>query len=310
MKNLLFVYNPHSGKGQVNAYLPEIIDIFTKGGYLVTAHPTQRREDAYEIVKALAGEHDLVVCSGGDGTTNETIKGIMDGGHHVPVGVIPAGTMNDFASSLGIPRNMPEAARLAVDGSPEYVDIGAYNDRYFTYVAAFGAFTKVSYATDQTLKNSIGAMAYIMAGINEAVQHASEPPRYHLTVKCGGRTVEGDYMYGMVANSLSVGGIKGLAGRDISMNDGIFEGIFIKSPGSFIELQHTLNALIKKDFDDPCFDYFKGSDFAFTSNGSVPWTLDGEYGGDSSEISLCVIHNALKIIVDKSKASGLTEENG
>lgn len=305
MKNLLFVYNPHSGKGQVKEYLPEIIDIFTKGGYLVTAHPTQRREDAYETVKALAGEYDLVVCSGGDGTTNETIKGIMDGGHHVPVGVIPAGTMNDFATSLGIPRSMPEAARLAVDGSPEFVDIGAYNERYFTYVAAFGAFTKVSYATDQTLKNSIGAMAYIIAGINEAVQHASEPPKYHLTIECGGKRAEGNYMYGMVANSLSVGGIKGLAGRDISMNDGIFEGIFIKSPENFIELQRTLNALIRRDFDDPCFDYFKSSDFAFKADGNVPWTLDGEYGGNSNEISLCVIHDALRIVVDKSKATGL-----
>lgn len=306
MKKLLFVYNPHSGKGQVNAYLPEIIDIFTKGGYLASAHPTQFREDAYETVKTLAGGYDLVVCSGGDGTTNETIKGIMDGGHHVPVGIIPAGTMNDFASSLGIPRNMSEAARLIIDGSPEFVDVGAYNDRYFTYVAAFGAFTKVSYATDQQLKNSIGAMAYIIGGINEAIQHASEPPKYHLTIECGGKRVEGDYMYGMVSNSLSVGGIKGLAGKDIRMNDGIFEGIFIKSPTNFMELQRALNALIKKDFDDPCFDYFKAPDFVFRSDGTVPWTLDGEYGGSSSEISLCVIHDALKIVVDKSKTTGLS----
>ncbi|MCM1579161.1 MAG: diacylglycerol kinase family lipid kinase [Ruminococcus sp.] len=305
MKNLLFVYNPHSGKGQVNTYLPEIIDTFTRGGYLTAAHPTQFREDAYETVKKLAGGFDLVVCSGGDGTTNETIKGIMDGGHHVPVGIIPAGTMNDFASSLGIPKSMPEAARLIIDGSPEFVDIGAYNDRYFTYVAAFGAFTKVSYATDQQLKNSLGATAYIIAAVNEAIQHAAEPPKYHLTIECGGKKAEGDYMYGMVANSLSVGGIKGLAGKDILMNDGIFEGIFIKSPGSLAELSQTLNALIKKEFDDPCFDYFKGSDFSFKADGSVPWTLDGEYGGDSSEISLCTIHDVLRVVVDKSKAKGI-----
>lgn len=301
MKKLLFVYNPHSGKGQVNIHLADIIDVFTKGGYDVTAHPTQRKDDAYLTVKERASEFDLVVCSGGDGTTNEMIKGIMDGGHHVPVGTIPAGTMNDFASSLGIPRYMPDAARVIMKGSPEYVDVGAFNDQFFTYVAAFGAFTKVSYATDQQLKNQLGELAYFI----EAVKSLDYNQKYTITIKCGNRTVTDDFLFGMVANSLSVGGIKGLAGTDISMNDGVFEGIFIRKPSSLIEFQQMLNALIKKEFDAPYFYYFKASDFTFRSDGTVPWTLDGEYGGNSSEISLCVMHDVLKIIVDKNKSTGL-----
>ncbi|MCM1523893.1 MAG: diacylglycerol kinase family lipid kinase [Ruminococcus sp.] len=303
MKKLLFVYNPHSGKGQINDHLGEIIDIFTKGGFDVTAHPTQERGDAFETVMTNASGYELVVCSGGDGTTNETIKGIMNGGHHIPVGIIPAGTMNDFSSSLGISKYMPDAARTIMSGSPEFVDIGAFNDQYFTYVAAFGAFTKVSYATDQQMKNSLGALAYFI----EAVKTIDYNQRYNITIECDGETITDDFMFGMVANSLSVGGIKGLAGNDIMMNDGIFEGIFIRKPATLIEFQQTLNALIKKEFDAPYFYYFKASNFTFRSDGTVPWTLDGEYGGSSSEISLCVLHDALRIVVDKSKSAGINE---
>ncbi|MCI7766894.1 MAG: YegS/Rv2252/BmrU family lipid kinase [Oscillospiraceae bacterium] len=307
MKKLLFVYNPYSGKGQISTHLAEIIDIFTKGGYDVTAHPTQAQNDAYSTVKSYGGEYDLIVCSGGDGTTNETIKGIMNGGHHVPVGTIPAGTINDFASSLGIPKYMPDAARLIVRGTPEYVDVGAFNDRYFTYVAAFGVFTEVSYATDQQLKNSIGALAYLIGAMKEAAQKADLSKKYTLTIECNGSSVTDDFIYGMVANSLSVGGIKGLAGKNIRMNDGLFEGLFIKKPATIIELNQILAALIKHEFDSPFIYYFKSSEFHLTAHDDIPWTLDGEYGGNCPDISLCSLHNVLKIMVDKSKCLGLED---
>ena len=305
MKKLLFVYNPHSGKGQIKEHLADIIDVFTKGGYEVTAHPTQARNDAYETVKSRGGDFDLVVCSGGDGTTNEMIKGIMEGGHHVPVGTIPAGTMNDFATSLGIPKHMPDAARAIVNGTPEYVDVGAFNDRYFTYVAAFGVFTEVSYATDQQLKNSLGAVAYIIGAMKEAAKKSDLSGKYRLTIDVNGQKVTDDFIYGMVANSLSVGGIKGLAGKDICMNDGLFEGLFIKKPNSIIELNQILSALIKHEFDSPFIYYFKSSEFHFTTDEDIPWTLDGEYGGSEPDISLCTLHKVIQIMVDKSKCLGL-----
>jgi len=306
MKKLLFIYNPHSGKGQVNGHLAEIIDTFTKGGYEVTARPTQSRNDAYDTVRARGCEFELIVCSGGDGTTNETIKGIMDGGHHVPVGIIPAGTMNDFASSLGIPKYMPDAAAAIVNGTAEFVDVGAFNERYFTYVAAFGVFTEVSYATDQQLKNSIGTLAYLVGAMKEASQNLDMSRKYTLTIECNGQTVTDDFLYGMVANSLSVGGIKGLAGKDVSMNDGVFEGLFIKKPNSLIEFNQILTALIKHDFDSPYIYYFKSSEFRFHAHNDIPWTLDGEYGGNESDISLCPLHNVLKIVVNKENCSGLS----
>lgn len=295
MKKMLFVYNPYSGKGQIGSYLSEIIDILTKGGYDVTAHPTQARSDAYLTVRDNAQDYELVACSGGDGTLNEVIKGIMNGGHHIPVGYIPAGTMNDFSSNLGISKYMPDAARTIASGKPRFVDIGGFNDQYFTYVAAFGAFTSVSYGTDQQKKNNFGILAYIA----EALRTMDIDKRYTLTVECNGQRITDAFIYGMVANSLSIGGIKGLAGNDVSISDGIFEGIFIKSPKSIIELQQTLNALIKHEFDAPYFYYFKGSSFRFTSEESVPWTIDGEFGGDVKDVSLCVYHDAMKIIADE-----------
>ena len=297
MKKILFVYNPHSGQGMINRHLPDIIQIFTAAGYDVLCHPTQRKNDGYETVKARAAEFDIVVCSGGDGTMNETLGGIMDGGHHVPVGYIPAGTMNDFASSLGIPKNMPDAAKLIISGKPHFVDVGAFNKRYFTYVAAFGAFTKVSYSTGQQMKNLLGPVAYMIDAVKEAAQNVDLSRSYRVTVKCGDTTVTDDFMFGMVANSLSVGGIKDLAGDNVSMNDNLFEGMFIKNPTSGTELNRTLNALIRKDFDASCFYYFRSEDFTVTSQGDVPWTIDGEYGGKSKNITICALHNALQMIV-------------
>lgn len=304
MKKLLFVYNMLSGKGMINVHLAEIIDIFTAGGYDVTAHPTQSKDDCYNIVKERASRYDLVVCSGGDGTMNETLSGIMDGGHHVPVGYIPAGTMNDFASSLGIPKSMPDAARMIMKGRPRFVDVGAFNDKYFTYVAAFGVFTRVSYSTDQQMKNLLGPAAYMIDAVKEAAQNFDLSKSYRVTIKCSGETITDDFLFGMVANSLSVGGIKELAGNDVSMNDNLFEGIFIRKPNSRVELNRTLNALIRKDFSAPCFCYFRSSNFTVLSDGNVPWTIDGEYGGKADNISICPLHNALEIMLGKD-APGL-----
>ncbi|MCC8042221.1 MAG: diacylglycerol kinase family lipid kinase [Oscillospiraceae bacterium] len=292
MKKMFFLYNPHSGKGQISSYLAEIIDIFTKGGYDVTAHPTQFKGDACESVKQFVGSYDVIACSGGDGTLNEVIMGVMDGGWHKPIGYIPAGTMNDFSSNLGISKYMPDAASIIANGVPQFVDIGGFNREYFTYVAAFGVFTSVSYATDQQKKNELGVLAYII----EALKNIDIETRYNLTIECNGQKITDSFIYGMVANSFSIGGIKGLAGNDVSINDGLFEGIFIKAPKTIVELSKTLNALIKHEFDSPYFYYFKSDNFHFTAETPVPWTIDGEYGGDAIENSISVYHNAIKFI--------------
>lgn len=296
MKKLLFVFNPHSGKGLIKQHLMTIVDTFTKGGYEVTVHPTQCRNDAYEKIMSRGNDFDVVVCSGGDGTLNETIKAVMTGGNRLPIGYIPSGTMNDFASAIGIPKDMPAAAQKIVDGSLVTVDIGSFNQEYFTYIAAFGMFTEVSYETSQQMKNMFGSLAYIMEGM----KRFNVAKTYHVTVTHDGETTEDEYIYGMVSNSSSVGGIKGFGGDDILLDDGVFEVFLIKAPKNLPDFQFTVNALMKHELDAKCFTCFKASEVTFHSDNDLPWTLDGEFGGNCRNVVIKNNHRAIDIFAEKN----------
>lgn len=300
MKKLLFVFNPHSGKGQIRQHLMQIVDIFTKGGYEVTIHPTQAKNDAYEKIMSRSDDFDVVVCSGGDGTLNETIKAVMSLDKRIPIGYIPSGTMNDFASSIGIPKDMVAAAQKIVDGNITTVDIGCFNQDYFTYIAAFGMFTEVSYETPQQMKNMFGSMAYIMEGM----KRFNMTRTYPVTVTCNGETFEDNYIFGMVSNSSSIAGIKGFVGNDIGLDDGLFEVFLIKSPKTLTEFQFTMNALLKHELDAKCFAYFKASEVIFHSENDLPWTLDGEFGGNCRNVSVVNKHMAIDIFAGEKQAVG------
>lgn len=209
MKKLLFVINGHSGKGQIKNRLLEIIDVMVQEGYQVTVHTTQAREDATNVVREQAKDYDLIVCSGGDGTLDETVTGLMQSGEKVPIGYIPAGSTNDFANSLKIPKNMLHAGKTAVTGRRFPCDVGEFNGDFFIYVAAFGIFTDVSYATSQELKNVLGHVAYILEGAKRLHTIKS----YHMRVEYDGQETEGDFLLGMITNSTSVGGFKGMTGK-------------------------------------------------------------------------------------------------
>lgn len=296
MKKMLFVFNPHSGKGQIRQHLLTIIDTFTKGGYEVTVHPTQCRNDAYEKTSSRIEDFDVVACSGGDGTLNETIKAVMTSGKRLPIGYIPSGTMNDFASAIGIPKDMPAAAQKIVDGNIITVDIGSFNSEYFTYIAAFGMFTEVSYETSQQMKNMFGSLAYIMEGM----KRFNMTKTYRVTVTCNGETTEDEYIYGMVSNSSSIGGIKGFGGDDILLDDGVFEVFLIKAPKNLQEFQFTINSLMKHELDAKCFTCFKASEVTFHSDNDLPWTLDGEFGGNCRNVTVKNNHRAIDIFAEKN----------
>ena len=306
MKKMLFVFNPHSGKGQISSCLLEICDIFTKGGYEVTVHPTQAKNDGCNYITERWEDFDVIVCSGGDGMLNETIKSMMTTGCKKPLGYIPAGTMNDFASTLGISKDMHEAAKMIVESEPVAVDIGSFNDEYFTYIAAFGVFTAVSYETDQQLKNSLGVLAYIIEAVRGYQQEINKS--YHMTIRYDDVEIEDDFLFGMIANSVSVGGIKGLAGNDVWLDDGIFEGLFIRAPKNFAEVQQTLTALIKHDLSAESLYYFKTGEVRITCDTAVPWTVDGEYGGDRKEVLVKNCHCAVNIISGENTVTGETKE--
>ena len=296
-KKLLFVFNPCSGKAQIKNQLLDIVDTMVKADYEVTIYPTQCAGDAKEKVEAYAGNYDLVVCSGGDGTLDEVVTGMMQCKAKVPLGYIPAGSTNDFASSLGIPKDMEKAAEAAVTGKPFPCDVGLFNGDYFVYVAAFGLFTEVSYKTSQEWKNVLGHAAYILEGAKRLHNITS----YKMRVEYDGNIIEDEFAYGMITNSVSVGGFKKLTGKNVLLDDGLFEVTLIRMPKNPVEWNEILSCLANLKDDSELIYTFKTDCVKFLPEDVIPWTLDGEFGGEHKNVIVKNVHQALEIMV-KNKA--------
>ncbi len=290
-KNMLFVYNPRAGKAQIRSNLLDIIDIFVKAGYEVTAYPTQAPGDAVKAVRERRKGYDIVVCSGGDGTLDEVVTGMMQCEEKLPIGYVPAGSTNDFANSLGIPRNMKKAADVVVNGANFACDIGAFNDDTFIYVAAFGLFTDVSYETKQDIKNVIGHVAYLMEG----VKRLSSVKSYKMKISYDDVCLENEYIFGMITNSNSVGGFKGITGKAVELNDGLFEVTLIRKPTIAVEMNNIISALTDKKVNSDFVQSFKTSRITIESEQDVSWTLDGEYGGTNRMAVIQNCNRALEI---------------
>lgn len=309
MKKLLFVYNPRAGKEMLKPRLSDVLDIFVKAGYEVTVHPTQAYRDAYYQIKEYeVGKYDLIACSGGDGTIDEVATGMMKrremGKDVVPVGYIPAGTTNDFAKSLHIPRKPLAAADNAVKGVPFPCDIGKFNDSVFVYIAAFGIFTDVSYETGQAVKNVLGHMAYILEG----AKRIFNIPSYKIKVEHDGEVIEDEFIFGMVTNSRSVGGFSNMVGKNIVFDDGLFEVTLIKTPKNPIALQEIIAALLIEQVDTKHMYTFKTKKITFDSVEEIPWTLDGEFGGEQDYVEIENVQKAMEIMVPENHVLELSEQ--
>lgn len=277
MKRLLFIYNPQAGKGVIKPHLANVLDTFTKAGYLVTVWPTQGKADATHVAARQGWWYDRIVCCGGDGTLSETVSGLLTLESPPALGYIPAGTTNDFSKNLGLPRGIEKAASTAVEGVPRPCDMGKFNDRNFVYVAAFGVFTDVSYDTPQEFKNAFGHLAYVLEG---ATKLGDLGRGCHMTVEHDGEALEDDFVYGMVTNTNSVGGFKIFPPSQVSLDDGVFEVVLVRQPKNVAELQDAFLALAKQDASGSRqVAAFHAKRLKFTAAEAVPWTLDGEYGG-------------------------------
>ena len=295
MNQLLFIYNPTSGTGQVKAALAPVLDVFAKAGWLTTAYPTQCRGDAARVVRELGPRFDRVVCAGGDGTLSEAAAGLLELDCPPPLGYIPFGSTNDCATTLRLPRKPREAALVAAGtGLPLPMDIGRLNDTTFVYVAAFGAFTKVAYDTPQDLKNTFGHLAYIFAGIASLPTIAP----YHMTVEFDEQTLEDDFYFGMVSNSQSIGGLKPPKAERVVLDDGLFEVTLVRKPLKLADLTDGLQALINLSQNDRsgALVQFQARSLTFASDQSIPWTVDGEFGGSRPVNRVENRQKALKII--------------
>lgn len=281
--------------------LSDIIDIFVKSQCEVVVYPTQSYHDAYRKVRSFDEAYDLVVCSGGDGTLDEVVTGMMKRENHIPVGYIPTGTTNDFANSLHIPKDLLSAADAAVNGVEFHCDIGAFNNDFFVYVAAFGIFTDVSYQTKQEMKNMLGHLAYVLEG----AKRLFDIPSYHVKVSFDGKMVEDDFIFCSVTNSRSMGGFRNMFGHEVEFDDGEFEVTLVKTPKNPIELQGILSALMRKQKDSQYMHNFKAKRICFESLEEIPWTLDGEFGGEFNSVVIENRQQALPIMVPAEKAAEL-----
>lgn len=303
-KKMLFVFNPHAGKSKIKPSLADIIDEFVKGGYWVTSYTTQCVSDAQEVVREHAKEYDIVVCSGGDGTLNEVVNGVIDSGSEIPIGYIPAGSTNDYGQSLGISRNMMKAAKVVIDGTDFRSDLGILNGKSFVYVAAFGAFTEVSYQTSQQLKNVLGHSAYILNGVKSLAGIKAYP----MKINIDGEILEEEFIYGMISNTVSVGGFKNLTGKEVALDDGLFEVMLIRKPANPLELQEMLTSLMLENVTSKCVYKYKASRIVITSDSEVSWTLDGEYGGEYKKTEIHNLKQAFTIRIDEERMKLPTEQ--
>lgn len=292
MKRVLIILNPCAGTKQANKFFVEIIQVFCEAGFETVVRTTQASGDGTVIAREQAKDFDLLVCIGGDGTFNEVIAGLLESGAQVPVGYIPAGSTNDFASSMGLSKDVVQAARDIAYGKPKTLDVGCFNGRYFSYVASFGAFTQASYEAPQSIKNMLGHMAYILEGIKDIP--SIRPLKVWLKMEQG--VYGGEYLFGAICNSTSVGGILTLSDDLVDMNDGKFEVLLIKSPSNILELNQILLALTTQNFNSPMISFFSSSKMEITADPAMPWTLDGEYQEGAESITVENIHGAIRLM--------------
>lgn len=293
MKKMLFVMNPHAGIRRAAWYLTDIISAFNRADYEVTVHMTAAEGDAAKVVEERAAGMDIVVCCGGDGTLNETVTGLLRAGVDVPVGYIPAGSTNDFASSLKLTTNTVQAAKDIVEGTAIPYDVGRFGDRYFAYVASFGAFTRVSYNTPQNVKNALGHTAYLLSGIQEL----SQIRKIHVRMELDEEVIEDDFIFGAISNSTSVGGILTLSPDQVDMGDGLFEVLLVRAPRNLTELSECIQAVQTQKYDNCNMITFRSTRrIRVFGEADLTWTLDGEKAEGQRSILVENLHHAVRLV--------------
>ena len=293
MQNLLLIINPCAGQKKAKKLLVEIIDILNRAGFEVITYITSGPGDAENACIRYADQVSRIVCCGGDGTFNETVSGVLKSGKNIPIGYIPAGSTNDFASSLHLSNDILQATRDIVDGQPKHLDIGSFGNRYFSYVASFGAFTRTSYTTPQSLKNALGHTAYVLNGIQELSQIRSHPLRFTLS---DGSIIEGRFLFGAISNSTSLGGVLTLTPDQVDMADGKLELLLIRAPKDLFELSECVRALQQKTYHCEMITFLSTDSVSICAPKDLCWTIDGEQESGHTETSVSCLHHAIQVI--------------
>ncbi len=297
-KKALMIVNPTAGKQTVRGQIFSIIETLCDSGYVPTVLTTSAKGDATAYAHEMGAGYDIVVCCGGDGTLNETITGLIDSGKkYPPIGYIPCGTTNDMASSLGLPKTIKKAAEAIVTGSSCYHDIGKFGDMaYFSYIASFGAFTKVSYATPQSAKNLLGHFAYVLSGAMELGNIKS----YHIRMTFDSQVIEEDCIYLSITNTRSFAGLFSFPKDEVSLHDGLFEVLAIKTPKNVVDVSNIISNISKGNFtDEKHMLLFHTSNIKVETEEEITWTIDGEQSPEIKEVEIEVISDTIQIFRPK-----------
>ena len=296
-RKVLIIMNPRSGTMRANKYLTEIAELFVRNGYMPSVLVTTRQGDGTAYAEKYAADFDLVTAIGGDGTFNEVAAGVVKSGVRVPLGYIPAGSTNDFANSLQLSKDVILNAKSILKGQLRPIDLGSFNGRIFSYIASFGAFTKASYATPQSVKNLLGHAAYVLAGVKEV---ANLKP-IHMAIEADGKLYEGDYLLGAISNSTSVAGLLTIRREYVDLSDGMFELLLIKSPKDPLELAELLLMLRQQNFyQTNMITFVNAREFHIRSSSDVAWTLDGEFQEGAEEIHIQNMKGAIDMILPEN----------
>lgn len=298
MGKILLIVNPCSGKAKMKTELLNVVSALSADGTPVSVYPTRSRGDATELVAGIKqDEYEKIVVCGGDGTLNEVITGLMRSGLRCTLGYIPSGTLNEWSSGLHISRSIKRAAEDIVNGRKITLDIGSFDDKYFSYTASFGAFTDASYSAPQDIKNVLGQAAYFFEGIKSL----GNIKPVHLKFKTDTCETEGDFLFGAVSNSMSVGGIVKFDESAVKLNDGCFEIMLIRNPDNILKLQPIIDGILKRDLNREGIEFFSASSVTVTGGDGLSWTLDGEYARGSDETVITNLHNAIELIVPQNR---------
>ena len=278
MKKVKVIYNPSSGRQLVQRKIDSICKILLDNGYVVGKFATKKKDDAlYETIKSCQEDWDILIASGGDGTVNEVAAGIVLGGRKIPVAILAAGTVNDFANYMAFPKTAKVFCDMIMNGKTIDVDLGKVNDRYFVNVAAGGLLTNVAHQVPSEMKSVLGRGAYYIEGLKEIPKQKFKA----ISVGIDSQEYKADreeILLFLVSNSSSIGGFKKLA-PEAQVADGFLDCILIKKSELQDALAIFINILKGAHTKHPNVVYFKTRKVSFDCNEKVHVDIDGEYGG-------------------------------
>lgn len=292
-KKALMIVNPRAGKSKSRGPLYDAAAILSGGGYLLNIHNTVAPGDARDRARREGGKYDAVVAVGGDGTLNEVVSGLMRLDNPPPLGYIPQGSTNDFAASLRLSSDPAEAAAAIAQSAGRKLDIGQWNRRHFVYVASFGAFTRSSYSAPQNVKNALGHFAYVLEGMRDL--DSLRP--YPIRLTADGENLDGEYLFGAVCNTLSIGGIVKLSPEQVALDDGLFELLLVPNPRTPADLQDLMSAFINQDYDGKGLVFRHASSIRIETRDVLPWSLDGEYAPGVPAVEISNRRQALTMLL-------------